>query len=75
METPFLLTYDSGHVLPFIADTLFVSARNVAVGYMGANQVLRRMLADTVDALGFERPLAVAKFEDLTGYRADRRDR
>jgi hypothetical protein len=67
MEAPFLLTYDSGHVLPFITDSLIVSSRNAAVGYLGANQVLGQMLADTVDALGFERPLAVATFEDLTG--------
>ena len=66
METPFILTYDSGHVLPFIADTLFVSARDGTVGYIGANKVLQRMLADTVDALGFERPLAVAPFDDMT---------
>ena len=67
MEAPFLLTYDSGHVLPFIVDSLIVSSRDAAVGYMGANQVLGRMLADTVGTLGFERPLAIAKFEDLTG--------
>jgi hypothetical protein len=66
METPFILTYDSGHVLPFIADTLFVSARAETVGYIGANKVLQRMLADTVHSLGFERPLAVAPFDDMT---------
>jgi hypothetical protein len=76
METPFILTYDSGHVLPFIADTLFVSARDGTVGYIGVNTVLQRMLADTVDALGFERPLAVAPFEDMTAIEriADRAD-
>jgi hypothetical protein len=65
METPFILTYDSGHVLPFIADTLFVSSRDAMVGYVGANAVLRQMLTDTVNALGFEQPLAAAPFEDL----------
>lgn len=65
METPFILTYDSGHVLPFIADTLFVSSRGEMVGYVGANAVLRQMLTDTVDALGFEQPLAAASFEDI----------
>jgi hypothetical protein len=66
LETPFILTYDSGHVLPFIADTLFVSARDGAVGYIGVNQVLQTMLTHTVVALGFERPLAVAPFDDMT---------
>lgn len=65
METPFVLTYDSSHVLPFIADTLFVSSRDATVGYVGANKTLQPMLADTVTALGFERPLAVAPFEDM----------
>jgi hypothetical protein len=65
METPFILTYDSGHVLPFIADTLFVSSRDSLVGYVGANLVLRRMLTDTVAALGFEQPLAAAPFTDM----------
>jgi hypothetical protein len=65
METPFILTYDSGHVLPFIADALFVSSRAETVGYIGANQVLEQMLADTVQALGFEAPLTVAPFDDM----------
>jgi hypothetical protein len=65
METPFILTYDSGHVLPFIADTLFVSSRDATVGYVGANMVLRQMLIDTVNALGFAQPLAAARFDDL----------
>ena len=69
METPFILTYDSGHVLPFIADTLFVSARDGTVGYIGVNQVLERMLAATVDALGFERPLEVGPFEDMAAVK------
>jgi hypothetical protein len=66
MEAPFILTYDSGHVLPFIADTLFVSPRDCLVGYIGVNQVLQRMLAATVVALGFARPFSVAPFEDMT---------
>jgi hypothetical protein len=65
MQTPYILTYDSGHVLPFIADTLFVSSRDAMVGYVGANMVLRQMLTETVNALGFEQPLAAAPFEDL----------
>lgn len=66
METPFLLTYDSGHVLPFVADTLFVASRDLTIGYVGANTVLQRMLAATTSALGFEQPLTVAPtFEDI----------
>lgn len=63
---PFALTYDSGHVLPFVADTLVVSPPATTIGYLGANTVLKQMLATLVEALGFERPLAVASLDDAT---------
>jgi hypothetical protein len=65
-SAPFALTYDSGHVLPFIADSLVGSPRNVTVGYLGANAILEGMLTALVDGLGLERPLAVAKLDDMT---------
>jgi hypothetical protein len=62
---PFAHAYDSGHVLPFVADTLVVSPSGSTIGYAGANSVLEPMLARLVDALGFDRPLAVARFDDM----------
>jgi hypothetical protein len=59
----FSVSYDSGHVMPFIADTLIVSSRDAAIGYLGVNTILRRMLAQVVDGLGF-RPLSAARFDD-----------
>jgi hypothetical protein len=63
---PFSLTYDSGHVLPFIADTLVLSPPDAVIGYMGANTVLERMLGEVVTRLGFEHPMSVARFDDTT---------
>jgi hypothetical protein len=63
-RVPFELTYDSGHILPFIADALAVASSETTVGYLGANPVLERMLADVVDALGFQSPLEIAKLDD-----------
>jgi GT2 family glycosyltransferase len=65
-RVPFELTYDSGHVLPFIADSLAVSPPDATIGYVGANPVLQRMLARVVERLGFEDPLEVAKLDDLS---------
>ena len=64
LDAPFSLTYDSGHVLPFIADSLLLSRRDVTVGYIGANRVLKGMLAASVAGLGFARPLLAAGFDD-----------
>jgi hypothetical protein len=65
-QVPFELTYDSGHVLPFVADSLAVSPSDATIGYMGANPILERMLATAVAELGFRRPLEVAKLDDLS---------
>ena len=65
-RVPFGLTYDSGHVLPFIADSLAVSSSDATIGYVGANPVLERMLATVVARLGFDGPLEVAKLDDLS---------
>jgi hypothetical protein len=62
---PFALAYDSGHVLPFVADTLVVSPRDAIIGYVGANAALESMLATLVDGLGFESPLTAAHLDDL----------
>jgi len=58
-------TYDSSHVLPFIADSLVISSADVTVGYLGANPVLRRLLAMLVAELQIKEPLVVADLEDL----------
>jgi hypothetical protein len=64
-RVPYELTYDSGHVLPFVADALAVSAPSAAVGYVGANPVLERMLASAVAGLWFASPLKSARLDDL----------
>jgi hypothetical protein len=61
---PFELTYDSAHVLPFIADSLAVSLPEATIAYIGANPVLEEMLAAVVARLGFGRPLEVANLDD-----------
>jgi GT2 family glycosyltransferase len=65
-RVPFELTYDSGHVLPFVADSLAVSGSDATIGYVGANPVLEQMLATAVSELGFRRPLEAAKLDDLS---------
>ena len=71
--SPFSLTYDSGHVLPFIADTLAVSPSSATIGCIGANAVLEHMLSDVVSGLGFEHPMWSARFDDMTSIGASRR--
>jgi hypothetical protein len=55
----FDLTYDSAHVLPFIADSLVVSAADTTVGYLGANPVLQLLLAKLTSSLGMKELLVV----------------
>src|SRR5262249_21215610 len=55
----FDLTYDSAHVLPFIADSLVVSGAESTVGYIGANQVLQGLLATLTANLGMKDLLVV----------------
>ncbi len=59
-RVPYELTYDSGHVLPFIADSLAVTPRNATVGYVGANAVLRESLASLVAQPAEDRRLQIA---------------
>jgi hypothetical protein len=63
---PFELTYDSAHVMPFIADSLAVTPPKATIGYWGANPVLGRSLAALVAQLGKGRSLAAPKLEDLS---------
>jgi hypothetical protein len=63
---PFELTYDTGHVLPFVADSLAVSSSDTTIAYVGANPVLERMLSEAVERLGFRSPLVVARLDDLS---------
>jgi hypothetical protein len=73
-RVPYELTYDSGHVLTFVADSLAVSSSDATIGYVGANPVLERMLAEVVPQLGFEDPLQVANFDDLSSVETVARD-
>jgi hypothetical protein len=63
---PFELTYDSGHVLPFIADSLAVTPPNATIAYVGVNSVLEQSLATLVAQLGHGRSLAAPKLDDLS---------
>ena len=65
-RVPYELTYDSGHVAPFVADALAVSPSNATIGYVGANAVLERMLASAVAELWFEKSLRSAPLDDLS---------
>jgi hypothetical protein len=47
----FDVTYDSGHVLPFVADSLIVSSSDITLGYFGANPVLQRLLEELANDL------------------------
>ena len=68
-RVPYELTYDSGHVLPFVADVLAVSSSSVRVGYVGANPILEQMLATAVADLWFEHPLDAARLDDLSAVK------
>jgi hypothetical protein len=50
----FDLTYDSGHILPFVADSLLVSPTGITIGYIGANPVLQSLLANLATTLGMK---------------------
>jgi hypothetical protein len=58
------LTYDSGHVLPFVADSLVVSPPGATIAYVGANPILRQMLGALVAGIHPRLSLAVADLED-----------
>jgi hypothetical protein len=60
------LTYDSGHVLPFIADSLAVTPPGATVGYVGANPLLQHSLAALVGRLADGRCLAVADLDQTS---------
>jgi hypothetical protein len=59
----FDLTYDSGHVLSFVADSLLVSSTETTIGYIGANTVLRDSLAKLCTSLGMK-DFVVAGLDD-----------
>ena len=65
-RVPLEPTYDSGHVLPFVADSLAVSPPDATIGYVGANAVLQASLATLIAELDDGRSLAVADLDDLS---------
>jgi hypothetical protein len=58
------LTYDSGHVLPFVADALAVSPARATIAYVGANPALSGMLGALVDSLAPRLALTIADVAD-----------
>ena len=63
VKAAFGTTYDSGHVLPFIADSLVVSPLTT-IGYLGINPILREMLARLVEEMGLGCKMTVAELTD-----------
>ena len=63
VKASFGTSYDSGHVLPFIADSLVVSPLT-KIGYLGINPILRNMLATLVEELGLGRLMTVDHLAD-----------
>jgi hypothetical protein len=69
------LTYDSSHVLPFVADSIAVSPRGTRIGYLGANPALEGMLARLVDRLSDDDGFALVTACDASGLdRVDEAD-
>jgi hypothetical protein len=66
------LTYDSGHVMPFVADSIAVSSQGTRIGYLGANAALEDMLARLVDGLSEDDGIALVTASDVS--RIDRFD-
>jgi hypothetical protein len=62
VDWAFGLTYDSGHVVPFVADSIAVSPSGGTVGYLGANPMLEQMLR--VVAAELDRGLTVEAAHD-----------
>jgi hypothetical protein len=60
----FTLSYDSAHVLPFVADGLVLLPAHATVAYLGANRILEGMLAELIEQLQFDEPLAVPALDD-----------
>jgi hypothetical protein len=63
VKAAFGTSYDSGHVLPFIADSLVVSPFTT-IGYLGINPILRQMLARLVEELGLGCNMTVPELAD-----------
>ena len=64
VDSGVVLTYDSGHVLPHVADSIAVSRRHVTVGYLGVNHVLQEMLARLVGELDRDGSLTLITASD-----------
>jgi hypothetical protein len=58
-ESLLTITYDSGHVLAFVADSIAVSPLPATVVYLGANGVLREMLERFGERVAPDRALEV----------------
>jgi len=69
-DSAFGLTYDSAHVLAYIADSIAVSPRGTTIGYLGANAVLLKMLRRLTSELEDLR-LEIATDEESVGSLAE----
>ena len=63
VKAGFGTSYDSGHILPFIADSLVVSPLTT-IGYLGINPILREMLAKLVEEMEVGCNMTVAELAD-----------
>jgi hypothetical protein len=62
VESSLALTYDSGHILPYVADALVLSPPGTTVAYLGENTALETMLSAVLDRA--EHPLVSARLDD-----------
>jgi hypothetical protein len=67
---PYTLTYDSGHVLPFVADSLVVSPPDAQVAYIGVNSALEQMLAAVAEQPMVGKPLLIGDVGDPESIRS-----
>jgi GT2 family glycosyltransferase len=65
LASAFGFTYDSGHILPFVADSVVVSSEDAQIGYIGANPILRQALVTLAIELGTKEPVLIADLDNL----------
>jgi hypothetical protein len=63
-DAKFASSYDSGHVLPFVIDSLVFLPPEAIAMYVGVNPCLRRMVSEFIRRAGRQRGLAVPDMED-----------
>lgn len=55
------ITYEPRHVLPFVLDLLMCLPRDLSVSYFGGHRAMYDLLHDSLQCIGFERPMLVTQ--------------